>query len=97
MVLCHELVNRLKDMIESGRLQAGNVPEDFAWLERQIEQLSEPKDAEDEKAISRAEEIYCNDDVEIDPDCFLSHADGGLWVSAWVWVPDETPEAEYAA
>lgn len=39
------------------------------------------------EAIASARGQYCNDDLEIDDTPLLSVGDGGLWVSAWVWVP----------
>ena len=30
-----------------------------------------------------------NDDIAIDPDAKLSRSDEGVWVAAWVWVPQE--------
>lgn len=96
-MLCRELVSRLNAMIEEGRLRSEDIPDDFEWLKSQLKRLSAPKDAADEAAIARAEDDYCNDDIEIDPDCFLSHADDGTWVGAWVWVAKEHEEESYAA
>lgn len=42
--------------------------------------------------VDQARDIYGTDDVEIDDQPVLSVADGGVWVSAWVWV--ETPEGD---
>lgn len=39
--------------------------------------------------IQRARDEYQNDDVEIDEGAEASHADGGVWVQAWVWLGDE--------
>jgi len=36
--------------------------------------------------ITQARAQYCNDDCEIDDEPYLSVADEGVWVSAWVWV-----------
>lgn len=38
--------------------------------------------------IDEAREII-TDDLEIDDEPFVSVADEGVWVSAWVWVPFE--------
>ena len=43
------------------------------------------------EAIDAAVEKYTGDslcNIEIDADPLLSVGDGGVWVSAWVWVPD---------
>lgn len=45
---------------------------------------------EDERETAR--ELYGSDDVEIDDNAKASRADEGVWVGAWVWVPNE-PEA----
>lgn len=39
-----------------------------------------------------AEALYGNDELEIDDVAYVSPADGGAWVSAWVWVPGEDGE-----
>lgn len=47
--------------------------------------------------VSKAREKYADpssDDIEIDDDPFISTADGGIWVNAWVWVSDEEIEVE---
>lgn len=43
-----------------------------------------------EKLITRARELYQDDDCEIDDVADISEAkeDGGTWVQAWVWVSD---------
>lgn len=44
-----------------------------------------------------AQEMYCNDDVEIDDNCTFSDAlgeCGGVWVQAWVWVPQKEEGVE---
>lgn len=43
-------------------------------------------------AVRRAREQYGTDDVEIDQGAPLSIADNGVWVQAWVWVPNEELE-----
>lgn len=46
----------------------------------------------EEKAYYRAMERYVTPDeenIQIDGNCRFSHADKGVWVQAWVWVPDE--------
>ena len=32
---------------------------------------------------------YVTEELEIDGDAETSEGDGGVWVAAWVWVPDE--------
>lgn len=39
--------------------------------------------------IEAARTKYADDDLEIDDEAFVSEADEGTWVSAWVWVPRE--------
>ena len=43
----------------------------------------------DEEYIAVARELYATDDVEIDDEPALSHANDGAWVAAWVWVSNE--------
>lgn len=86
MTLVHDLINGLKDMIDGKRLTSEDIPDDFKWLETMLERLNNGRTPEDEVAIALARDTYCNDDVEIDPDCFLSHADQGTWVAGWLWV-----------
>lgn len=38
--------------------------------------------------IARARGLYADDDCEIDDGARVSGADGGLWVAAWVWLPN---------
>ena len=51
-----------------------------------------------DEQIRRARELYANNsdnDVEIDDNAELSDGcDGGVWVSAWVWVPNPFTEEE---
>lgn len=47
--------------------------------------------ASDEEMAAASEEHAC-DEIEIDDEASVSHADEGYWVSAWVWVA--TPEAD---
>lgn len=100
MVLLKELVSGLQDMLEGGRLKESDIPDDYQWLTRQIERMKGKKTPDDSVYINLAKQQYCNDDVEIDDECVLSHADQGAWVSAWVWVYDaevaETNEAQSA-
>jgi hypothetical protein len=46
----------------------------------------------DEDIISQAQAMYCDDDIEIDDEPKLSHAEQGCWVQAWVWVPLDEEE-----
>lgn len=46
-----------------------------------------------EEARQRARADYATgDDVQIDDDATVSEADGGAWVAAWVWVPQDDDE-----
>ena len=46
--------------------------------------------------IQRARDEYCDDscDLAVDDDVGTSEADGGTWVQAWVWLPDQKQDAE---
>lgn len=37
----------------------------------------------------RAVAEYATDEIEIDDVAYISQANDGTWVSAWVWVPNE--------
>lgn len=50
--------------------------------------------------IARARELYAegsDDDIEVDDNAKASRADDGLWVQAWVWLPNEDDEGEQPA
>lgn len=52
--------------------------------------------ADDDPFIDAARTIYSadsNNNIEVDANPALSHADGGTWVAAWLWVPTEDPDA----
>lgn len=49
------------------------------------------------KAVMQvAEDIYCDDDydIEIDNDAILSEGEDGPWIQAWLFVPKEKMEKE---
>lgn len=48
--------------------------------------LATPKEIE--RAVMRYA-IGSNDDIEIDKDAKASRTDSGVWVQAWVWLPNE--------
>lgn len=48
--------------------------------------------AEHADAIEQAREQYADDDLEIDDNPTVSPTDEGVWVSAWVWVPNSETE-----
>jgi len=39
--------------------------------------------------IDMARAMYQENDIEIDDDAKISVAEGGAWVQAWVWIPEE--------
>ena len=56
---------------------------EFEAQERVAEDDAVP---DDETYRSRATEIWCNEEVQIDGDAMVSASDSGAWVQAWVWV-----------
>lgn len=38
--------------------------------------------------IERARELHGAEDREVDAEPLVSFTEGGMWLSAWVWVPD---------
>ena len=80
-------------------------PEDAAILARTpgLEQLyaryveSVQESAAAEFEIGRARKEYAassDNDIEIDANPPVSPADNGVWVSGWLWVPDEDEEED---
>jgi formylmethanofuran dehydrogenase subunit E len=52
-----------------------------------------PAQTDDQHWRDKARETYAlSDDISIDEDATISHAENGCWVAAWVWVPDEEAE-----
>ncbi len=50
-----------------------------------------------QKLTELAQETYQSDDCAVDPvkyESDISVADGGIWVSAWVWISRERLESE---
>ena len=43
--------------------------------------------------VSKARELYADDDLEIDDNPNISVAENGMWVAAWVWVSDDDMRA----
>lgn len=49
--------------------------------------------------IEAARERYAygsNNDIEIDDLAIVSHAENGVWVQGWLWLPIEADEADEA-
>jgi hypothetical protein len=51
-----------------------------------------PVTATEAQFLSKADEVWVGDKINIDSDARVSIADGGAWVMAWVWVG--APESE---
>jgi len=61
-----------------------------SFTERQIMNLDRPPATPEQK--QQARDIYTgkiDDDILIDTDALASIAENGVWVQAWVWVPNE--------
>lgn len=61
-------------------------------LRRVARTFTDPSMFATQEQVDRANELHGSNEVEIDQGAFLSPADGGFWVSAWVWVPGGTGE-----
>ncbi|WP_029310770.1 hypothetical protein [Acidiphilium angustum] len=48
----------------------------------------------DPKVAERAKNKWASNDIEFDDSPLESAAEGGSWVSAWVWIRDDEPEDE---
>lgn len=91
--MTHQLLATLKSAesfisgFEDDPLQEG-IPTLLADLRAAIER-TEPADPAE---IEAARDGYQDDDLEIDDDALVSHADEGYWVSAWVWIAHDDDE-----
>lgn len=91
--MSHTLLSTLKKAesfiagFEDDPLQEG-MSELLADLRAAIDR-TEPADAAE---IEAARDAYQDDDLEIDDDALVSHADEGYWVSAWVWIDNDDAE-----
>lgn len=77
-------------LAEMDKLPEGH-PESYGALAKAIADAEGAiqYDETDRAIIEQARTQYerpSNDDLEIDDKPFLSHAEDGCWVSAWVWV-----------
>ena len=59
---------------------------DEAFFERLASTYTIPADPAE---IEEARQIHASDEINIDDNAGISHADGGFWVQAWVWVEDK--------
>lgn len=66
----------------------------FIDLATKIEEQEGYVRPEDPDIISKARDMYADDETEIDDNPAVSHADDGAWVAAWVWVPAEESDEE---
>jgi hypothetical protein len=41
---------------------------------------------------ARAAELFATDECQIDDDAQVSEADEGVWIAAWLWLPEEDSE-----
>lgn len=47
-------------------------------------------DTDDQLAVAlAARELFESDTLEVDDDAKVSWTEGGVWVQAWLWIPDE--------
>lgn len=82
--LARELVAKLETW-------PGVHPDHYAQLKSWLKETDqERRDFPD--ILKQARGLHASDEVEIDDDPFLSIADEGVWVSAWVWVPKQDTE-----
>lgn len=63
---------------------------EYRLITQEIELPTEERASPEE--IEAARNAYSDDDLEIDDDAAVSRADDGVWVSAWVFVPNENGE-----
>lgn len=39
--------------------------------------------------VERARDSYASEELQVDDNAAVIHADDGVWVAAWVWLPRE--------
>jgi hypothetical protein len=85
----------LENLIEAARAVSAGEPEATARLQDALDDLDEAEaDAQADaqmRVIERARDEYlgsADGDIEIDEAPLIAPADEGVWVNAWVWVPD---------
>lgn len=78
--LARDLVKRLKSTIIGEH--------HYEELDRLLTEIAAEREAYAD-VVDRAHDVYGSDDVNVDAEPILSVSDEGVWVSAWVWVPDE--------
>lgn len=54
-----------------------------------MSETNEDRELATEDEIRKAREIYETDDIQIDTPSRVSVAEKGVWVQAWVWLPNE--------
>lgn len=74
--------------------ETGDLAEAVRNLDAAIQAFDSPEIRASDAERAAAEEIHGSDEVEIDSDALVSHADDGYWVSASVWVPVEPSEQD---
>lgn len=89
LLLTADKVQALLELLEQGRAAIA-----LQAVKEKLEQAREDLDAY-ENSIDAARSNYADgsdDDVEIDDIPVLSPSDKGVWVGAWVWVPNGDEE-----
>ena len=81
------LLNRAGEMLS--RILTGEAP-DLAKIESLLEEIEESRASPE--LVETAQDIYQNDDINVDPGATTSASDDGTWVSAWVWVSEGESE-----
>ncbi|GHD03443.1 hypothetical protein GCM10007320_63500 [Pseudorhodoferax aquiterrae] len=77
--LAQEVVNRW---------EKGDLAEAVRALSQHLESLKSERLA-CRHHIAAAEQLHCDEDVQVDDDATVSPTDDGCWVSAWLKVRDE--------
>ncbi len=83
------LVGIVKDLLLCSELNSDDLePETVHSIFRAKNALANTEHATPEQ-VKAANDMYRNDDIEIDPDALRSRADEGYWISAWVYMADD--------
>ncbi|TSP14058.1 hypothetical protein [Cupriavidus campinensis] len=82
----------MKSLVEAARevlanWETGDLAGAVHALEGALETVTQAEQTLRDIAAKHAYDSM-RDDLEVDDTAFISEADDGIWVSAWLWIPD---------
>jgi hypothetical protein len=78
------ILDDLKTAIRAGKTTQGDV----------IRALFDAQDFERFRPQIEAAQFEADDDTEVDHWALIDTTPGGVWVGAWLWIPNPEPEDE---